>query len=93
MPAPLDRSTTWPFQDGSPAEFSYARDAHPTGVEAEHALGELDGGRALLFPSGMGAVTNVLLTMLRPGATVAEPELATRPLAAVLPRRAVVWPP
>ena len=74
MPAPLDRSTTWPFQDGSPAEFSYARDAHPTGVEAEHALGELDGGRALLFPSGMGAVTNVLLTMLRPGATVAVAE-------------------
>ncbi len=74
MPAPLDRSTTWPFEDTAPARFSYARDAHPTGVEVEEALGALDGGRALLFPSGMGAVTNVLLTMLRPGKTVAVAE-------------------
>lgn len=74
MPSPLDRSTTWPFEDAAPAEFSYARDAHPTGVEAEEALGALDGGRALLFPSGMGAVTTVLLTLLRPGATVAVAE-------------------
>lgn len=74
MPSPLDRSTTWPFEDAAPAEFSYARDAHPTGVEAEEALGALDGGRALLFPSGMGAVTTTLLTLLRPGATVAVAE-------------------
>jgi cystathionine gamma-synthase len=74
MPSPLDRSTTWPFENADPAEFSYARDAHPTGVEAEEALGALDGGRALLFPSGMGAVTNTLLTLLRPGATVAVAE-------------------
>lgn len=71
MPSRIDRSTTWPFEDTASAEFSYARDAHPTGVEAEEALGALDGGRALLFPSGMGAVTNLLLTMLRPGAAVA----------------------
>lgn len=74
MTTPLDRSTTWPFVDASPGGFSYARDAHPTGAEAEAALGELDGGRALLFPSGMGAVTTVLLTLLRPGATVAVAE-------------------
>lgn len=74
MPSRLDRSTTWPYVDTSPGEFSYARDAHPTGVEAEEALGELDGGHALLYPSGMGAVTGVLLTMLRPGATVAVAE-------------------
>jgi cystathionine gamma-synthase len=54
-----------------PGRFSYARADHPTGVEAEAALGALDGGHALLYPSGMGAVTTVVLTMLRPGGTVA----------------------
>jgi len=73
---PLDRSTTWPYEDGQPGRFSYARDNHPTGVACEEALGRLDGGRALLFPSGMGAVTTVLLTMLRPGQTIAIAEAA-----------------
>ncbi|MFN0155118.1 MAG: trans-sulfuration enzyme family protein [Gaiella sp.] len=71
METPLDRSATWPYLDGEPQRFSYARSDHPTGVGVEGALGELDGGRALLFPSGMGAVTTVLLTMLPPGGTVA----------------------
>lgn len=74
--ARLDRSTSWPYEDGEPGRFSYARDDHPTGVACEEALGALDGGRALLFPSGMGAVTTVLLTMARPGATIAVAEAA-----------------
>ena len=74
--ARLDRSTTWPYEDGEPGRFSYARDNHPTGVACETALGALDGGRALLFPSGMGAVTTVLLTMARPGSTIAVAEAA-----------------
>lgn len=76
MDASLDRSTTWPYEDGTPGRFSYARDNHPTGVACEETLGALDGGRALLFPSGMGAVTTVLLTLARPGATVAIAEAA-----------------
>jgi cystathionine gamma-synthase len=72
--APLDRSATWPYEDGEPQRFSYARSDHPTGVAAEEALGRLDGGHALLFPSGMAAVTTVLLTMSRPGATIALAE-------------------
>jgi cystathionine gamma-synthase len=72
--APLDRSTTWPYEDGEPGRFSYARADHPTGVACEEALGALDGGHALLFPSGMGAVTSLVLTMLRPGGTVALAE-------------------
>ena len=31
VPEPVDRSTAWPFEDGEPAHFSYARDGHPTG--------------------------------------------------------------
>jgi cystathionine gamma-synthase len=71
MEPPVDRSTTWPYVDGEPGPFHYARNAHPVGVEAERALGELDGGDALLFPSGMGATTALVLALLEPGATVA----------------------
>jgi len=72
--APLDRSATWPYEGGEPGRFSYARADHPTGVACEEALGALDGGYALLYPSGMAAVTNVVLTMLRPGGTIALAE-------------------
>jgi cystathionine gamma-synthase len=68
---PLDRSTIWPYEDGEPGEFYYQRYGHPAGVEAERALGELEGGHALLFPSGSGAATALLLTLLEPGKTVA----------------------
>jgi cystathionine gamma-synthase len=71
MERPLDRSTTWPFVDGEPGPFHYARDGHPVGVEAERALGELEGGHALLFASGMAAATAAVLALLEPGKTVA----------------------
>ena len=74
MEPPLDRSTTWPYVDGEPGRFHYARDAHPVGVEAERALGELDGGHALLFASGMAAATAAVLALLEPGRTVALAE-------------------
>lgn len=74
MGDPLDRAATWPYEHGEPGRFSYARADHPTGVACEEALGALDGGHALLYPSGMGAVTTVVLTMLPPGGTVALAE-------------------
>ena len=67
----LDRSVVWPYRDGEPGEFYYQRYGHPAGVEAEQRLGELDGGRALLFPSGSAATTAVVLGLLEPGSTVA----------------------
>ncbi len=67
----IDRSTIWPYADGEPKDFSYARDAHPTGEAAEQALGALEGGRALLFASGMAAAAAALLGLLRQGETVA----------------------
>jgi cystathionine gamma-synthase len=67
-----DRSTIWPYDEaGEPREFFYARYAHPAGVEAEERLGELEGGDALLYASGMGAETTVLLAFAAPGTTVA----------------------
>ena len=68
---PLDRSTIWPYRDGEPGEFYYQRYAHPTGVEAERALGELEGGETLLFPSGSAAITALVLAELAPGQTIA----------------------
>jgi cystathionine gamma-synthase len=71
MEPPLDRSTTWPYVDGEAGPFHYARNAHPVGVEVERLLGGLEGGQALLFSSGMGATTALVLALLRPGSTVA----------------------
>jgi cystathionine gamma-synthase len=68
----LDRSTLWPYDEhGEPGEFYYQRYGHPVGATAERALGELDGGHALLFPSGAGATTALVLALLEPGATIA----------------------
>jgi cystathionine gamma-synthase len=71
---PLDRSTIWPYEDGEPGEFHYSRYGNPTQSAAERALGELEGGAALLFASGTGAGTSVVLAFLRPGATIALAE-------------------
>jgi cystathionine gamma-synthase len=68
----LDRSTIWPYDErGEPGHFYYQRHAHPAGAAAERALGELDGGHALLFPSGTAAATALALALLEPGATIA----------------------
>jgi cystathionine gamma-synthase len=74
MTAPLDRSTTWPYEDGEPGRFSYARFSSPTLAEAERALGELEGGEALLFASGAAAAASVVLALLAPGQTIALAE-------------------
>jgi cystathionine gamma-synthase len=68
---PLDRATIHRYEDAVPGPFYYQRTGHPVGVEAERVLGELEGGHALLFPSGAGATTALALAMLGPGATVA----------------------
>jgi cystathionine gamma-synthase len=72
--ARLDRSTAWPFVDGQAGEFFYSRDGHPAGADVERELGELDGGHALLFASGMAAAATALLGLLRANATVAIAE-------------------
>lgn len=70
-PPALDRATIHPYVDATPGPFYYQRVAHPVGVEAERVLGELEGGRSLLFASGSAATTALVLGMLEPGATVA----------------------
>jgi len=55
-------------------ELAYAREANPTGVAFEEALGALEGGIAIAFASGMAAA-NAVFDTLAHGARV----LATRP--------------
>jgi cystathionine gamma-synthase len=68
----LDRATIWPYDErGEPRDFYYSRYASPTVVDAEAQLGALDGGDAVLFPSGSGATTALVLSLLKPGDTIA----------------------
>jgi cystathionine gamma-synthase len=68
----VDRRAAWPYgPDGEPGEFVYQRYAHPTGAAAEAALGELEGGDALLYSSGTAAVTACVFALCRPGSTIA----------------------
>ena len=71
---PIDRSTTWPYEDGEPGAFTYSRFSSPSIAEAEQVLGTLDGGEALLFASGSAACTSLALAFLSPGQTVALAE-------------------
>src|SRR6266571_662185 len=70
----VDRSTIWPYRDGERGPFYYSRDAHPTGVEAERRLSELEGGHALLFASGAGATVALVFAFCKPGETIAIAE-------------------
>jgi cystathionine beta-lyase/cystathionine gamma-synthase len=71
----VDRSTIWPYDErGEPRAFFYQRYGDPTGSEAEARLGELDRGTALLFPSGAGATSALVLSQLKPGDTIALAE-------------------
>src|SRR5207244_2837991 len=70
-----DHSTIWPYDEhGEPRRFYYSRTDHPAGAAAEAELGRREGGDALLYASGMGAVTTVLLAFARPGTTIALAE-------------------
>lgn len=60
--------------DPSESPYTYTRFNNPTWHELEHALGQLEGGIARIFPSGMAAVTAVFSALLRPGDTVVLPE-------------------
>ncbi len=71
---PLDRSTIWPYERGEVGAFFYQRYGSPTVAAAEAELSALDGGTALLFPSGAGATTALVLSLLQPGDTIALAE-------------------
>jgi cystathionine gamma-lyase len=60
---------------GDPSDgYKYGRYGNRTWAAYEAALGELEGGRALVFGSGMAAAAAVLLPMLAPGDVLLLPE-------------------
>jgi cystathionine beta-lyase/cystathionine gamma-synthase len=67
----LDRATIHGYLEAQPGPFYYQRVAHPVGAEAERLIGEVEGGQALLFPSGSAATTALVLALLEPGARIA----------------------
>ncbi|MBW3653354.1 MAG: cystathionine gamma-lyase [Actinobacteria bacterium] len=65
-----------PFHLSGPSDasqYGYARYANPTWTAYEAALGELEGAAAVLFSSGMAAITAVLVPALGPGDVVVVP--------------------
>jgi cystathionine gamma-synthase len=71
LSTPVDRSSASAYRDGQRRQYYYQRHGNPTGDVAEELLGLLDGGRALVFPSGMSAVTAAIMGLLRSGSRVA----------------------
>ena len=59
--------------DPAASPYTYGRYHNPTWTQFERALGELDGGPALSFASGMAAVTAVFAAVLQKGDIVAVP--------------------
>lgn len=61
-----------PYHLGPGARY-YARNDNPTWSAFEAALAELEGGPAVVFPSGMAATSALLQSVLRPGDRVVIP--------------------
>jgi cystathionine gamma-synthase len=72
---PIHQTST--FAQPAPGEFvedfDYARSANPTRAALERALGELEGGHASAFSSGMAATHALLTAAARAGAHVILP--------------------
>jgi cystathionine gamma-lyase len=73
LPGPSFVSTFHLAGDPSTSPYSYGRYHNPTWTHFERALGELEGGEAVAFGSGMAAVAAVLGSVLRPGDAVVMP--------------------
>src|SRR5215472_15782050 len=65
------------YAQGRPGEFvedyDYARSANPTRAALEQALGELEGGRAVAFASGLAAEHALMTVVCEAGAHVVMP--------------------
>lgn len=84
LPGPVFAGPYHAAGDPASVPFTYGRFHNPTWSAYETALGELEGGTALVFASGMAATTAILGSVLRPGDIVllpAECYYTTRVLA------------
>ena len=67
LPGPILAAPFHLRGDPHSTPYGYGRDANPTWTHLERAIGGLDGGRCVVFSSGMAAVSAVILPRLRPG--------------------------
>lgn len=72
VPAQPVLTTQYHLAD-DPAADSYGRAGNPTWRALESAIGELDGGTCVVYPSGMAAVSALLRTAVQAGETVVVP--------------------
>ncbi len=73
LPGPVFAAPYHLSGDPAESEFTYGRYENPTWKAFEHAVGELEGGDAAVFGSGMGAVSTLLLALLEPGDPIVIP--------------------
>jgi cystathionine gamma-lyase len=73
LPGPTFAAPFHLWGDPAEADYVYGRYGNPTWSRYESALGELEGGSAVLFSSGMAAASAVLLPRLRPGDVLVAP--------------------
>lgn len=84
LPGPVLAAPFHLSGDPAEAEHVYTRYGNPTWGRYEQALSELEDGEAVLFSSGMGAASALLLTLLGPGDALVVPSdcyMAVRDLA------------
>jgi cystathionine gamma-lyase len=73
LPGPVFAGPFHLAGDPTTSAYTYGRYHNPTWTCFERALGELEGGEAVVFASGMAAVTAVLGSVLKPGEVVVLP--------------------
>src|SRR5262249_36635713 len=73
LPGPVFAGPYHVAGDPASSPFTYGRYHNPTWTHFERALGELEGGEAVVFASGMAATAAVLGCVLRPGDVVVLP--------------------
>ena len=73
-PGPVFTSTYYLQGDPVGTTDFYGRNSNPTWRELERVISEMEGGESLIFPSGMAAISAVLMTCLLPGLRVLLPQ-------------------
>ena len=73
LPGPVFAGPYHAAGDPADAPHTYGRFTNPTWTHFESALSELEGGTAVLFGSGMAAVTAVFAAVLRSGDAIVLP--------------------
>jgi cystathionine gamma-lyase len=73
LPGPTFAAPFHLVGDVDSAPYGYGRDDNPTWRRYERGLGDLEDAKAVLFSSGMAAVTAAVLPSLRPGDVLVAP--------------------